>query len=93
MANDKIKRGPKKGKRITSKILAEIVLDAIQSRKSLDDIVQSRRSSGFNIDRTVEENLQEVGLQEILFMLANIPIVKSIKEKAVADFINSIQAK
>ena len=90
---DKKRRGPKRGKRVTSKILAEIVLESIQSRKSLSDIIEERNSEGFNIKKNIEEILLEIGVQEISFMLANVQLIKSIREETVENFINEIQNK
>ncbi len=93
MAVKKIRRGPKKGKRITPEILSEIVLSSIRSRESLEDIIEKYRSEGFNVKKDIEEIISSIGLQEISFMLGNIQVIKSIREEAVADFIKDIQTK
>lgn len=91
MAVAKGKRGPGKGKRVTSKIVSEMVLASIQTGKSLSDIIKEHRSQGFNIKKDMEEMLLGIGLQEVSFMLANVELIKSIREETVASFIDGIK--
>ncbi len=84
------KRGPKKGKRLTLEIQSEIVLNALNSSKTVDEVLAQYKKQGYNLKSEVEEELKNLGTHEIAFMLSNKEILKNVREEAVSAFIKDI---
>ena len=84
------RRGPKKGKRLTSEIQADIIIEALYSKKSIDDVLEAYKKSGYNVKDEVEKDLKNLGTVEMTFMLGNKHILESIKEDAVKTIISDI---
>ncbi len=84
------RRGPKKGKRLTSELQSEMVLKALYSKKSLQDILNGYKKDGYNIKKETEDQLMHLGSLEIGFMLANQSILESLKEDALKIIIDEL---
>lgn len=84
------RRGPKKGKRLTQEIQAEIIIEAIYSKKTIEEVLESYKKNGYNVKEDVEQDLKNLGPVEMTFMLGNKRILESVKEEAVKTIINDI---
>ncbi len=84
------RRGPKKGKRLTSEIQAEIIVEALYSKKTVEDVLEKYKKSGYNVKEDVEKDLKNLGPVEMTFMLGNKHILESVKEEAVKTIISDI---
>jgi hypothetical protein len=84
------RRGPKKGKRLTSELQSQIVINAIYSKKSLPDVINGYKKDGYNVKKETEDQLMNLGPIEIGFMLANQQILDSLKEEALNIIIKEI---
>lgn len=87
------RRGPKKGKRLTSEIQAEMLIEAINSKKTISDVIEKYRKNGYNIKDEVNADLKSIGPTEMCFMLANKQILEAVKEEAVKSIISDINKK
>lgn len=87
------KRGPKKGKRMTQEVQAEIIVEALYSKKTVDEILERYKKEGYNIKDEVENDLKNLGIMEMTFMLANKQILETVKEDAVKSIISGITNK
>lgn len=87
------RRGPKKGKRLTPEIQAEIIVEALYSKKTIQDVLEIYKKNGYNVKEDVEKDLTNLGSVEMTFMLGNKRILESVKEEAVKTIINDITKK
>lgn len=90
---DVTRRGPKKGKRLTAEIQSEMLIEAINSKKTILDVIEQYRKNGYNIKDEVEADLKSIGPTEMSFMLANKQILEAVKEDAVKSIISDINKK
>jgi hypothetical protein len=84
------RRGPKKGKRLTADIQAEIIIEALYSKKTIEDVLEAYKKNGYNVKDDVEKDLKSLGPVEMTFMLGNKHILESVKEEAVKTIISDI---
>lgn len=84
------RRGPKKGKRLTAEIQAEIIIEALYSKKTIEDVLDAYKKNGYNVKEDVEKDLKSLGPVEMTFMLGNKHILESVKEEAVKTIISDI---
>ena len=87
------KRGPKKGKRVTLEIQTQIVYEALNSKKTIVEIINKYKQNDFNFKSSIEEDLRRIGNHQIAFMLASKQLIQNVKEEAVNAFINEIRSK
>lgn len=86
-----LRRGPKKGKRLTPEIQAEMILETLTSKKTIGDVIGGYRKKGYYVKPSIENDLKNLGTMEIAFMLANKQILEEIREDAVKSIIKGIK--
>lgn len=84
------RRGPKKGKRLTPEIQADIIIEALYSKKTVSDILDIYNKKGYNIKPEIDSALKNLGTTEMTFMLANKEILETVKEEALKSIITNI---
>ncbi len=84
------RRGPKKGKRLTPEVQAEIIVEALYSKKTIVDVIDAYKKKGYNIKDEIDNDLKNLGTTEMTFMLANKHILETVKEEAVKSIISNI---
>ncbi|MBU2511755.1 hypothetical protein KJ966_10465 [bacterium] len=89
MAKD-ARRGPKKGKRLTLEVQAEIIIEALYSKRTILEVIDAYKKKGYNIKDEVDIDLKNLGTTEMTFMLANKQILETVKEDAIKSIINNI---
>ena len=87
------KRGPKKGKRMTLEIQTQIINEALNSKKTIVEIINKYKQNGYNFRSDLEDELTQIGSHQIAFMLASKQLIQTVKEEAVNSFINEIRSK
>lgn len=87
---EKSRRGPKKGKRVTLEVQADIILNALNSEKRIIDLIDGYKRNGYNVKPEIENELTSLCNYDILFMLVNRRTLKSVREDAVNAFIKGI---
>ena len=89
----KNKRGPKKGKRVTLEMQTQMIYEALNSKKTIVEIINKYKQSGFNFKSSVEEELTQISNHQIAFMLSSKSLIQSVKEAAINTFIKEIRSK
>ncbi|MDH5561681.1 MAG: hypothetical protein OEY59_12600 [Deltaproteobacteria bacterium] len=88
-----VKRGPKKGRRVTPEIQTDIVMSALNSNSSIQEIIENYKKEGYNFNNSLDKRLQNIYPYEISFMLANQEILTKVKDEAVNLLITDIKSK
>lgn len=88
-----VRRGPKKGKRMTKGIQISIILQALTTDSSLKEQIILMKSKGYNVDGKLEKELMDINEHDISFMLANKHIINEIKEETIQNFVKEIKTK
>lgn len=87
---EKVRRGPRTGKRVGENLLAEMMIEALNSKQTMAAIIKSKEKEGFNVKKESIELLDSLKADELSYFLKVLPALKEIKSEAYKSLVDQV---